>query len=97
MSSKSLGEDPMEKEMVTCSSILAWEIPWTEEPGELQYMGSQRVEHDSAQHSTGLHSLCLKPRLAVCSPLILSQFSSSKKYFGQFHSLMDGVDTWSQF
>ena len=35
-------EDPLEKEMATHSSILAWEIPWTEEPGELQSMGSQK-------------------------------------------------------
>ena len=41
---QSLGqEDPLEKEMVTHSSILAWEITWTEEPGGLQSMGSQRV------------------------------------------------------
>ena len=40
----SLGqEDPQEKEIVTRSSILAWEIPWTEEPGGLQSKGSQRV------------------------------------------------------
>ena len=39
-------EDPLEKEMATCSSILAWEIPRTEEPGGLQSMGSQRVGHD---------------------------------------------------
>ena len=43
----SLGqEDPLEKEMATHSSILAWEIPWTEELGRLQSMGLQRVEHD---------------------------------------------------
>ena len=36
-------EDPLEKGMATLSSILAWEIPWTEEPGGLQSMGSQRV------------------------------------------------------
>ena len=41
-------EDPLEKEMGTHSSILAWEIPWTEEPGELQSMGSQRVRCDLA-------------------------------------------------
>ena len=35
------GEDPLEKEMATHSSILAWSIPWTEEPGGLQAMGSQ--------------------------------------------------------
>ena len=43
----SLGwEDPLEKEMATHSSILAWKTPWMEEPGRLQSMGSQRVEHD---------------------------------------------------
>jgi len=39
-------EDPMEEEMATHYSILAWEIPWTEEPGRLQFMGSQRVRND---------------------------------------------------
>ena len=39
-------EDSLEKEMATYTSILAWEIPWTEETGGLQFMGSQRVEHD---------------------------------------------------
>ena len=39
-------EDPLEKEMTTHSSILAWRIPWTEEPGRLQSMGSQIVRHD---------------------------------------------------
>ena len=44
---QSLGwEDPLEKEMTTHSSILAWKISWTEEPGGLQSMGSQRVGHD---------------------------------------------------
>ena len=43
----SLGrEDPMEKVMATHSSILAWRIPWTEEPGRLQSIGLQRVRHD---------------------------------------------------
>ena len=40
-------EDPLEKEMVTHSSTLTWKIPWTEELGRLQSMGSQRVRHDS--------------------------------------------------
>ena len=39
-------EDPLEKEMATHSSTLAWKIPWTEEPGRLQSMGSQRVGQD---------------------------------------------------
>ena len=44
---RSLGwEDPLEKEMATHSSTLAWRIPWREEPGRLQSMGSQRVGHD---------------------------------------------------
>ena len=44
---RSLGwEDPLEKEMATHSSTLAWRIPWTEEPGRLWSMGSQRVRHD---------------------------------------------------
>ena len=44
---QSLGwEDPLEKEMATHSSILAWKIPWAEEPGGLPSMGSQRVGHD---------------------------------------------------
>ena len=44
---RSLGrEDPLEEDMATHSSILAWRIPWTEEPGGLQSMGSHRVGHD---------------------------------------------------
>ena len=44
---RSLGqEDPLEEGMATHSSILAWRIPWTEEPGRLQSMGSQRVRHE---------------------------------------------------
>ena len=44
---RSLGqEDPLEKGMAIHSSTLAWRIPWTEEPGGLQSMGSQRVRHD---------------------------------------------------
>ena len=39
-------DDPLEKEMATYSSIRAWRIPWTEEPGVLQSMGSQRVGYD---------------------------------------------------
>ena len=39
-------EDPLEKEMATHSSILAWEISWTEEPGRLQFIGFQRVGYD---------------------------------------------------
>ena len=52
---RSLGqEDPLEKAMATHSSTLAWKIPWTEKPGRLQSMGSQRVGH----HFTSLHLQC---------------------------------------
>ena len=44
---RSLGwEDPQEKEMAAHSSTIAWKIPWTEEPGRLQSVGSQKVRHD---------------------------------------------------
>ena len=40
------GEDPLERDIATHSSVLAWEVPWMEEPGRLQSMGSQRITHD---------------------------------------------------
>ena len=47
MKIQSLGqEDPLEEGMATHSSVLAWRIPWTEEPGEVQSIGSQRVGHE---------------------------------------------------
>ena len=52
---QSLGwEDTLEKEMVTHSSILAWKIPWTEEPGGLQSVGSQRVTQKLSVHMHGV-------------------------------------------
>ena len=47
-------DDPLEKEMATHSSILAWRIPWTEEPGGLLFMGSQRVGHDWATNTNNI-------------------------------------------
>ena len=53
---RSLGqEDPLEKEMATHSSIFAWRIPWTEESGGLQSMGSQRVRHDYVTNTFTFH------------------------------------------
>ena len=68
----SLGwEDPLEKEMATHSSILAWKIPLTEEPGRLQSMGSQRVGHDWVT-SLHLHTCCyLKQPFKVSRLFIL--------------------------
>ena len=55
---RSLGwEDPLEKEMAIHSSILAWRIPWTEEPGGLQSTGSQRVRHHGATKHTAQHKV----------------------------------------
>ena len=49
---QSLGwEDPLEEEMATHSSVLAWGIPWSEEPGGLQFMGSQRVGHNGVTNT----------------------------------------------
>ena len=47
-------KDPLEEEMATHSSILAWKIPWTEEPGGLQSMGLQRIWHDGASEPLNL-------------------------------------------
>ena len=56
---RSLGrEDPLEKEMAT-HSILAWEITWTEEPGWLQWMGSQRVRGDLATKQQQWHKFAI--------------------------------------
>ena len=53
-------EDPLEKDMATHSSILAWRIPWMEEPGGLQSIELQRVRHDWAHTHTCIHSLLQK-------------------------------------
>ena len=67
---QSLGrEDPLEKEMATHSSILAWRIPWTEEPGRLQSTGSQRVGHNWATSPSFLHLhelTTMKSLVTVC-------------------------------
>ena len=66
MQVQSLGqEDPLEEEMATLSSILAWRIPWTEEPGGLQSMESQRVRHDRATYTCLLYPLSRGRRLLV--------------------------------
>ena len=59
-------EDPLEKEMATHSSILAWRIPWTEEPGGLQFLGSQRVRHDWAAAAA---AKLLQSCLTLCDPI----------------------------
>ena len=58
-------EDPLEEEMAAQSSILAWRIPWTEGPGGLQSMGSQRVRHDWATNHHRLPELLWETCAAV--------------------------------
>ena len=55
-------EDPLEKEMATHSSTLAWKIPWTEESGRLLSMGLQRIRHDRASNT---FTLSFKPVLII--------------------------------
>ena len=63
---RSLGqEDPLEEGMATHSTILAWRIPWTEEPGGLRYMGSQRIRHDCSEHACTVHNYLGKFLLAI--------------------------------
>ena len=65
-------EDPLEKEMATHSSILAWKIPWMEEPGGLQSMGSQRVRHDWATSLKGRTKTTYKVPEMVQSQMVAS-------------------------
>ena len=70
-------EDPLKKRMVTYSSILSWGIPWTEEPGRLQSMGSQSVGHNWA---TNTHNICevkvAQSYLTLCNPMDCSLSAS---------------------
>ena len=85
---RSLGrKDPLEKEMATHSSTLAWRIPWTEEPGRLQSTGSQRVGHDwvtslSLQSPSMQNQVCLGSKHVIkstqCRNFIFSPCGISK-------------------
>ena len=78
-------EDPLEKEMATHSSIPAWRIPWAEEPGRLQSMGSQRVGHDwsNRAHSTEFP----KNFLGCCYALL--NFKRKRKH----HTVKSNLET----
>ena len=68
----SLGqEDPVEKEMASHSSVLAWEIPGTEEPGELKSVGLQRVKHDLAPKQ---HEKYIPICILTCGLLLLASY-----------------------
>ena len=80
----SLGqENPLERGMATHSSILAWKIPWTEEPGRLQSMGLQRVRHDLA---TKLKQEFQESAKSICSEF-LHRLDAGKKPRGWIDSL----------
>ena len=88
----SLGqEDPLEKGMATHSSILAWKIPWTEEPGRLQSMGSQRVglsdytfTFKMTLYIQRIHALSISRFLLSKSVLVFVVRSNSLKHQNQF-------------
>ena len=82
----SLGrEDPLEKEMATHSSILAWRIPWTEEPGGLQSMGSQSVRY---------HLATKQPPPNILMTLSLMLYEHLKKIFPLTWVFMDFFHLW---
>ena len=82
----SLGqEDPLEKKMATHSSILAWRIPWTEEPDGLQSMGSQRVGPDWA---TNTHTHTHTAALQCCV-----SFRCTMKWISNMHTYMPSLPT----
>ena len=87
-----------EEEMATHSNILAWEIPWTEEPDGLQYMGSQRVRHDWATELTELTPVT--PWTVACQGPLFIGFSRQKYWSGlSFPSPGDlpnpAIEPWS--
>ena len=67
------GEDPLEEEMATLSSILAWKIPWTEEPSGQQSIGSPRVRHDWVTK----HAACIHPHFSFLVAILYFLFLSS--------------------
>ena len=72
-------EDPLEKEMATLSSILAWRIPWMEEPGRLQSTGSQRVRHNWVLITVLKHPASIQ--LLSCVWLFVTPWSVARQTF----------------
>ena len=83
-------EDPLEEERVTHSSILAWRIPWTEKPGGLQSLGSQRVRHDWATNTCtffqGKYLMKKTSPFRALGPLWAMPLSNKKGYI--FNSVL---------
>ena len=85
-------EDPLEKEMATHSSILAWRIPWTEEPGGLQSMGSQRIRHNWATN-THTHTHTQKRQRPWTAKAILRKKKQTYVYQGM-RARRDKLGDW---
>ena len=85
-------KDPLEKEMATHSSILTWRIPWTEEPGGIQSMRSQRVGHDCATSFHFLFSLDIRPHPCILPHKMLWPARSSNQNYE--HTTQCDKITW---
>ena len=85
---QSLGwDDPLEEEMTTHSNNLAWEIPWTEDPGELQSMGSQRVQCDQETEQQHFTDICIYTQhIHICITLnMLMHIAHNQRYMCVLH------------
>ena len=88
----SLGQDDaLEEGMATHSSILAWEIPWTEEPGGLQPTGSQRVDHDRSDSTHTAHSCSNNDFVHEISNIIILRVYFEGKSKGEFDEWMGRI------
>ena len=72
-------EDPLEKEMATHSSILAWRTPWTEQPGRLQSMGSRRVRHSLSDFTFTFYFHALEKKMATHSSALAWRIPGTAK------------------
>ena len=81
-------EDPLEKEMATHSSILAWRIPWTEETGKLHSIGLQKFRHSWSNFHSTVHILCFHPSyLSYCDSFFISFIMIFSDRFSSFSSV----------
>ena len=93
---QSLGwEDLLKKEMGTHSSILAWKIPWMEEPGRLQSMGSQRVRRDWVNSLTHADDTTLMAESKELKSLLMKMKEEWKSWLKTQHSKNEDHDIWS--
>ena len=81
------GKDPLEKGMATRSSILAWRIPWTEEPGRLQSLASQRVRHNwvTNTHTTNVQTFKTSQIQHTCPFILWIDYESISDFFTYYN------------